>query len=422
MTRLKLLFIISLLPVYLKAQEDIGLKYRRSSLYPLMINEPERMHADVIQKTFSSTPIPEKFNDHRLNIGSVSNGIKGMTGSREEKIKLQKNHISYVLDSSTLARDMVAKWFNRDSTGCFNTNLLIERGNYDATEMDVELAMQTKRGMAVLGDAGEELINNTFVIVNDFDFVNKEKVADGLRTGLEIVKTVIEIADEFEEDEEKKNDNKDLIDAIDGASTVVQIVGKGYVVRTTSYLYQLVWNDSIAAVFYENYWMNKDSYNESKKNAFENSNAFKLKFIGQETAWADLQSTIFTEKTEEELISIATVRAADKVIAKLQRKYEVFRTKTPLCSTEPIGAKIGLKEGVKRGDKFEVVEQLKDRRGRTKYKRRGTIKVNKHHIWDNRYMASEAPKKIMGEFHGNDFTIFKGKNKYYKGMLIRQIN
>jgi hypothetical protein len=194
------------------------------------------------------------------------------------------------------------------------------------------------------------------------------------------------------------------------------------VVRTISYLYQLVWNDSVAAVFYNDYWMDESTYDAKKKKAFENSDIFTLRFIGAEVAWADLQSTSRTKKTEEQLIAVATVRAIDAVIAKLQRKYEVFRTKTPLFSTDPLGAKIGLKEGLEKGDRYEVLEQVQDAEGRTRYKRKGIIKVEKDKIWDNRFMAEEEREENGEAPQSIEFTVFSGPGKFYPGMLIRQIN
>ena len=142
-----------------------------------------------------------------------------------------------------------------------------------------------------------------------------------------------------------------------------------------------------------------------------------MEYIGTEAAWADLQSTVFTQKNDDELITIATKKASDAVIAKLQRSYEVFRTKTPLLSGDPISAKIGLKEGLEKGDKFEVLEQIINDEGKTEYKRLGVIKVENGLIWDNRYMADAENTSEL------EYTTFKGsKNKYFSGMLIRQIN
>jgi hypothetical protein len=168
--------------------------------------------------------------------------------------------------------------------------------------------------------------------------------------------------------------------------------------------------------------MYNNSINKAKKIAFEHSDIFKLKYIGYEVAWAELLPTVFTTKTEEQLVEIASVRAIDAVIAKLQRKFEAFRTKTPLYSNEPLAAKIGLKEGLEKGDKYEVLEQIMDKNGKTSYKRRGIIKVDKDHIWDNRFMAAEEHQLTDNLIPAEDYTIFKGDSKYYVGSLIRQIN
>ncbi|OQY03443.1 MAG: hypothetical protein B6I20_05010 [Bacteroidetes bacterium 4572_117] len=395
-----------ILPVFASAQVNPNeLAYRRSSLYTLMINEPDRPYAKEIKKAYISSEIPDKFNNHLLGSRAINNAVGANIRKKEEKIRIQRENINRYMVKNKVAKALVAKWFNRSANGTFNMELIAQRGSYNATDMDVAVAKSSKRGLALLADAGEELIKNTFVIVNDFHYVNKEEVANKVKSGLAFLKDIAELVDE----------NIDT----DFADETLTTFGKGYVIRTRSYLYQLEWNDSVAAVFYDEHWMDEQSYDRNKEIAFEQSDIFKLKLVGFEVAWADLQSTIYTKKTEEELITVATIRAVDAVIAKLQRKYEVFRTKTPLYSANPISAKIGLKEGLKKGDKFEVLEQVADKSGRTRYKRKGVIKVDKNNIWDNRFMATEEQNSI-----GNmlEYSLFKGGKNYYKGMLIRQIN
>jgi hypothetical protein len=412
MNKIKLLFFVMILPISLIGQKDqIESIYRRSSLFTMMINEPSRQYAEEITKTFISTPLPEKFNDHNLNQRQIDNTTKLKVGKREENIKIQEENISDYLIAHHVARDLVAKWFNRKPNGTFDMDLIAERGSYNATEMDVKLAKSSERGLSLLSDAGEELIHNTFVVVNDFDFVSKEEVAN---TGKKTLSLLKDVANKLDVEVNNKK--------IEMADVTLTTVGKGYLVRTTSYLYQLDWNDSVAAVFYNNYWMDANSVNKSKKFAFDNSDIFKLKYVGYEVAYADLQATVFTKKTELELVDIATVRAIDHVIAKLQRKYEVFRTKTPLYNNEPLSAKIGLKEDLEKGDKFEVLEQVQDKKGHTTYRRKGVIRVDKDHIWDNRFMATEEHQLTDNLIPTEDYTIFKGDSKYYIGWMIRQIN
>ncbi len=258
----------------------------------------------------------------------------------------------------------------------------------------------------MVADAGEELLKNTFVVVNNFKYTSKEEVANKTKGLLSVVSSAASAAGA---------DGLSL--AADATSVGVGVMGKGYVIKTDALLYKLVWNDEVAAIFYNDYWTENGALDPEKVAAFENSNIFTLEYIGTETAWADLQSTAFTQKNDDELIAVATKKATDAVIAKLQRAYEVFRTKTPLMSGDPISAKIGMKEGLEKGDKYEVLEQVINDEGKTEYKKVGLIKVEKNMIWDNRYLADEENPTEL------EYTTFSGsKNKYYAGMLIRQIN
>lgn len=375
-----------------------GVKYRRSSLYTLMIKNDGREHSNMIKNTFGNFELPEKFNDH--NIGPYLIDI-------EQGVKDQSHNISEYLSTNDIAKQMVSKWFNRSPEGGFNMGLIAERGTYSATDLDVKLAKNKERGMSVIEDAGEELIKNTFIIVNDYKFTNKEEVAKKAGGLLKIVAKVASYAG-----------YSDVANVATLTNAGISVVGKGYVIKTTAYLYRLVWNEETAATFYNDYWTEDGAIDLEKKEAFEKSDIFKLELIGSQSAWADLQSTIFTKKSDDGLIEIATVKATDKSIVKLQKKFEDFRTKSPLLSGEPIAAKIGLKEGVEKGDKFEVLEQVINKEGKTEYKRVGVIKVDKNHIWDNRYMADEE----NGESEIKYTTFSGAKNKYYSGMLIRQIN
>ncbi len=378
------------------------LKYRRSSLYTLMINDLTRLHSGVIKDAFGNSTLPQKFNDH--NIGPYM--IDGLANSDD-----QTQVITTYLANNNVARDLIAKWFNRSKDGKFNMDLVADRGMYDATAMDKVVANSSERGNALLADAGEELIGNTFIIVNDYKFTNKEEaVAKGKKaTGL------LKMAANY------VPGGSTITTGINAAETAATVAGKGYWVRTTSYLYRLVWDEEAAAIFYNNYWTDDNNFDPAKVEAFNKATNFKLKLIGSQTAGADVQSSIFTEKSEEDLIRIATAKATDRAIAKLEKKYEEFRTKTPLISTDPLAAKIGTKEGLEKGDKYEVIQQIEGEDGKTIYKRIGIIRVAT--VWDNSYTPEEEEElKKQGNLPEQQFSTFKGSGKYYPGMLIKQIN
>ena len=128
------------------------------------------------------------------------------------------------------------------------------------------------------------------------------------------------------------------------------------------------------------------------------------------------------KKSEEDLIRMATVKATDRAIAKLERKFEEFRTKVPLYSVDPLTAKIGLKEGLEPGDKFEVLQQEVTMEGKTIYKRVGVIQVS-NSIWDNSLSPEETEQlRQQGTLPEQQYTVFIGSGNFYPGQLIKQIN
>jgi len=438
---------ISALNAQEKGKDVKSAVYRRSSIYTIILDDAGLVHADVIKDAFIQSPVPEKYNDHNLSVKSfdskqfpVTDADRAAIGAKKGKDKMGfakmgksiANDATGGLVDTTATKDipiqiekffkankigqrLVAKWFNRDDNGAFNMNLIGERGSWDATEMAANVAKNSARGTAMLSDAGEELIGNTFVVITRMKYVSKEEV-------MKAAKSVTSLAGKF------GGTYGQLAEA--AVNTAGDILSKGYVVQTYSYLYKLVWNDSVSAVFYQNLWQDNSKLDPARKMAFDTTSLFTLEYIGQEKAWADVQSTIFSKKSEDDLIRIATVNSVDAVIAKLQTEYDVFKTKTPLYSANPLSAKIGLKEGLEKGDKFEVLEQtLDEKTNRTKYVRVGTISVEKDKIWDNRYMAAELlaekakdlPASEVNEQPPLDRTYFKGPDKFYSGMLIRQI-
>lgn len=415
-------------------------KYRRSSLHTMMIDNAGLIKADTIKDSFLKAPLPEKYNDHtvgdklldiaKYKLTDAEKAALKANGEKQSAFKgfgkaLASSATGGVVDATDatelphqiekyfaenyIARNLVAKWFNRKENGSFDMDLVGERGHYNATEMQAEVAAKSTRGIAALRDMGEELIANTFVVVTRFNYVDKKEVAKAAKGLLSSVTGVV------------GGSTAELINQTAGAA--MDMAAKGYVVKTNSYLYRLVWDEEAANRFYSEFWMDADNIDPVKKAAFDTTSIFKLEFVGDETAWADVQSSVFSKKSEEELVRVATVRAVDAVIAKLQKKYDVFKTKTPLFSIDPLTAKIGLKEGVEAGDKFDVLEQVfNDETQKTEYVKRGTVTVDKSQIWDNRYMAGEMPDKKNEEVSESESTLFKGgSKKFYQGMLLRQV-
>lgn len=408
--------------------EDI--QYRRSSLYTMLIESHEFAgKKDMVLKAYHNAPFPDKYNNHSIVDISLDPSTYPITDAEREAAGIKKSAagkllsaaessatggvisvnaadmpliISKYIKKEKIANALVAKWFNRQEDGTFDMNLIGERGFYNASDLQANIAKASVKGTSSLADAGEELINNTFFVANRLKFVSNEVVAAVIRdAALSTCSNLSGFAKKIAEKSAEKIYNK---------------TKEGYSVWTTSYLFQLKWNEEIANTFYDELWMDKSSIDTSKKSAFDNSDLFELEYVGTEHS-SSLVTFTFKDRTEEDILNLSTVRNLNAVYAKLQKKYDVFKTKTPITSVNPVTARIGLKEGLKGGERFEVLEQVVDKKtGLTKYVKKCIIKVKKKKIWDNRFNAGNevTTSGIQG-------TQFKGGKKCYPGMLIRQI-
>ena len=386
------------------AQND-NLKYRRSSIYTLMISHEDQKFASEIKDAFVKIPVPDKFNDHELSVKilSLDKKLKGASSDKEN------SDISSFLERNKIASRLVAKWFNRDvNTGTCNMELVKERGLYKATEYDRILAEKSARSTALLMDAGEDLIGNTFVLVNDIRYVDKSKAGAAVGMGLRILGALAGAA----------TGNSDFADLGDSYGSLAETL-KGFKVKINTFLYKLEWDEATSAVFY------KDQYTSTpdivKKEEFEDGRGkYRLKYVGKVESSGSTTSFMGIKLDEPvEMVRKACQRALDENVASLQHEFEEFRTKSPLVSAQPITAYVGMKEGVTKDSKFEVLEIIEKDGGAREYKRVGVIKPVDGLIWDNRYMSEEegAASATLG------CTTFKkvSGGDFFPGMLIREI-
>ncbi|MFM7684267.1 MAG: hypothetical protein ACKO7P_16235 [Bacteroidota bacterium] len=421
-------------------------KYRRSSLSMILIESDKFPNKDAVMSSWNNFPFPDKYNKHNIDLKSVNiNNIKlsdkdlidaGFlkdtlktvmqfakatsslkpvkylnaeqtiavvmpTEKQEYQLKIDK-----VIRESKLANQLVASWFNRSKEGKFNMSMIQERGFYNASELEASVAQGQTKGLASLGDAGEELIRNTFITFTKLEFIENEPAAALIR---DAAKTKISA--------EMAGKPQILIDkALQAADYTYEKTKEGYSLWSKTWLYRLNWNDSISAVFYNDLWSNPS--------AFDKSDLFSLEFVGVQYNQSLVTFKIGEKRTQEQLIDLALVRNIDNAFAELQKDNDVFKPKTPVLTTNPITAQIGKKEGLKGGEKFDVLEMtLNPKTGLTEYKKVGSVTADKKVIWDNRYNAGDKSETEQLNKEGNPITAtpFKGSKKIQPGMLLIQV-
>ena len=419
-----------------EAEKKTVSKYFRNSLTSMMVYHPEDEFGYDVYQIFSELPPMDRYDAHDVGLRVLDNsritGVRGKAGGfhrqtygssiilTDDEKKANADAMLELLNQAETGKRIVAKWFNLTGKTLddahFSTRMLEDRSDYNASMLDVEKARYTVEGMAALQNVSEELIRHSFVLVSDMTYITAEDRASATKATFSVIGGVLDALTGGNSGKRIAEDVGDISDKF-----------TGFKVMTHSYLFQLVWNDSIANIFYDKYYTSEP--NAERIRAFmDDKTSFKLVYLGTESANFE-KTKVVGKYSREDLLQMITVRSIDKNVAKLQKRFEAFRVKAPITKVEydkkgkPTGfrAQIGEKEGVEDNMKFEVLE-CRLVKGRIEYRRIAVLRPVKNRIWDNRFNAL-LENDDDGDASGSLFKLETGNiNEIVPGMLIRQIN
>ena len=407
------------------------MEYDRSSLALLMVYHPEDEFGAAIDSAYHAMPFPDKYDNHYIGFERIDNSsitgvqkgnkvglVKAQYGKKLNAKDLEKNSkaLEDILNNNRIANYMIAKWFGLYDGPVCNMNLIQERGQYNATELDVAIANQSARGLAMLSDAGEQLIGNSYVLINDMTYATAEERAQAAKVALSVIGNLF-----------------DAVMGTDLGRNVAAIGGAiadgftGFAVKNHSYLFRLNWNEEIANIFYNEYWMSEPDSEKLAK--FMADERFTLTYVAHEYECSEKTVAKGKKVDREKLIKMVCTRSIDKNIAALQLQYEDFKVKTPVYEEifnekgKSIGyaVKIGLKEGISEKSSFQVVRKEVDPdTKKTKYRYVATLKPVKGKIWDNRFMAAEDDDNKDKDAAALTYTLMKKSSgrEVLPGMLV----
>jgi hypothetical protein len=199
-----------------------------------------------------------------------------------------------------------------------------------------------------------------------------------------------------------------------GANAAYNEMKDGKTAKTTTALYQLVWDEQVKADFYAMF-IGQNKIDMEKFNAY----TFPMTLVGIDNA----SSTIVAAKgrSEDVIIKETLIRNMDKVFAKLQRNYEVFAPVSQIISVNPLVADMGTKEGLEGGESFNLLEPVYNKEtNKVEWKSVGVVKVDKKQIWNNEYSLTDDGKvaEDTSEIRG---TVLSNNKKAAVGMVVRQV-
>ncbi len=403
--------------------------YRRSSLCIILLAHTGKKYAENMARVFENFPMPARYNEHNVSVRVVN--VDGEQDRQSVEDMLRRKKIS---------NQLVGRWFNRRSwDGRMDMELIHDRGGYGAFHDDYTRALSTVRGTQLLREEGVELIESTFVLVCDMDYFdrsrNYQRGASWAKLGSELLKAIGQYSQYQAQDAYNRGNynqamshmqNAQLINSgasiADAGSAVLNDLG-GFSVKIHAYLYKLRWDDNMTYRMFDSYWVDENTPRteaERRYRAFENA-GFGLEYIGDYKAKSG--ETHFRSTTDEdEVILEVCEKTVKKGIDDLARRFEVFRPRTPFYfQGTSMYAHIGTKEDVTRGQKFEIVQRRRDKKGRVKYKRVGEAQAVSP--WNNTGIRFD--EYFNDEYPGTLFEVRKGKIEELAatpGLQIREMH
>jgi hypothetical protein len=400
-------------PILLLAQAKKD--FVRSSLHMHLVDDFSFDNGDKVLNSYNKFQFPQNYNDHRIDLNkiklseyeltdeekkasgkkesllgdAISEAAKGaVEGSTGGLVKVQDNsmvklQLNKYNTSNKMAHEIIKKWFNIKEDGSYNMATVTLR------------ALQTKTmEMAAIADASgtggidqmNSLINNTFIVYTRLNYVSNAIAAEVIRQAA--LQQVAKLPAMLQ----KKGTQ--------AANKIYEKTSEGFSVWTTAWLYRLKWDQDVFNLFLTTIDQEKKKI-DLKKFAAAN---FELEFISQEKATSLVTFSLKKEdkdRTEQDVFDLSTIRNMDKVLVKLQKKNDIFKPIFPLRDNFSLAA--GKKEGIEGGETFEVLETKNG-----KYKRIGTMKVDKKRVWDNTWTGEDIEPGL---------TYFKkGSKKYVPGI------
>ncbi|MFI3286066.1 MAG: hypothetical protein R3Y08_05360 [Rikenellaceae bacterium] len=301
-------------------------QYDRPS-YSLIIVNSEGHSSDIKKWLKTYTP------DNKFDYNYIKTQTIHHRYSNENKYFSElRNTIEKTFSKEKVGQQIISYIFNRQADGEMNDLIVKQRGLYSASNDQENNATATAIGHSLLEDYGYTLLEKSYIVVIEFFDYKSE----------------------------------------DGTMSA----------KARCLLYRMKLSDELLNdVIFGQTWVDADDSTESRKakNQIFNDVEFEFELCGyfHETGY----DSAMMEDNKDYMQDIYNQLYKD-TLYKLGEHVEEFMVQTPLIATEPLQAKIGKKESLKNGDRYDTYEHVKDKDGNLKVVRRGILRATT--IPDNR--------------------------------------
>ena len=372
--------------------EDGTYFYMRSSLEMVYLTsetmlEKARVDEELVENAWKdymdpTKNFPPQYNKHGAGIGSMPLGKIEEVNDKGDTIQVSddvlRDRISKYIEDNKLANRLVMRWFNYNPYGTINYDIdnpenpdaklnmatIFERGYYtvNAGEENVAMTALKRDKDTQIKELSMKLLPFTFLTFTELDYYDNEPVARVVRDAAKLTADIVYTA-AVNNGANKKIDDIAHKAAHIAADAAYEATKDGKTLRSKTWLYRLVWDEETEAYF------NNEVVDNPK--LLETSDKFKMEFIDSQQNKSIV--LISAGRDEQRVVDLTMVRNLNKVFSEMQKRNDVFKVWTPLLDfyslvspslTAPITvegktitAQIGVKEGLRGGEQFSVVDE-----------------------------------------------------------------
>lgn len=273
----------------------------------------------------------------------------------DRKKNVDTDLITSSLEREGVGKEIISYWFQRDASGRMSDELILKRGMYSVRDQEILNSQVSKVGISALGEKGYDLVKGSFVYVLDY------------------------------------------------YNLVENVKDKKYSAEVMASIYQLDCSEEVMEQFYETWIYDEDTPEEvARKKELFDSLSFPLVYVTAVEA-SGSSSTSLTE---------AVNTAFSNAFYRSEKAVDDWNVTSSIISTRPIKAKIGTKEGVTNGQRFQVHKIVEDRHGNIDSKSVGYVRATE--VANNSNVAT-------GDTEPSCFYQISGL-KIDEGMILKQKN
>ena len=370
MKKLFTLFSLALLSIAaVNAQEQVknnvvSSNYNRPSVAYIMVDR-EGTYAKDIENFFTDMEIGEKYDENKMETYWID-------VNHTADVATTAGNVGAVINKENLGAEVISYIFNRQEDGSCDDSNILKRGLYNAKDQDI----QNLEGAKVKEQAfewGEPLVNNSYVVALDVYSTKVTKSEDGKSTY--------------------------------------------YTVKCAAHAFKLEADKETLNNFYMTGWADATSSDEEKAAAVAAFN--NLKFNLKHVTSVDVIGTSTDSEYTNGNIYKSCFNAYESVVFNLEKQIDAWKTVVSVISTRPIAAKIGTKESLKNGDRFQAYSYKEDKNGELKSVKHGMVRATV--IANNSGIATGDTKpsyfyQISGALNVKEGYILQQKNDLKLGV------